>query len=72
MERKLSSKEKEIYERLKEVKDPEFGFSIVERNLVDEIDVKGEKARILFHLTMPFCPLPFALQIGREIKKESG
>jgi len=42
----------------------------VERNLVDEINVKEEKARILFHLTTPFCPLPFALQIGRDIKKK--
>ena len=64
----LSLKEREIYEKLKEVRDPELGFSIVEANLVDEIDVKGGKVRILFHLTMPFCPFPFALQIGREIK----
>ncbi len=69
LEKKLSPKEKEIYERLKEVRDPELGFSIVEANLVEEIDVKGGKARVLFHLTMPFCPPPFALQIGREIKR---
>ena len=71
LEEKLSPKEREIYEKLKEVKDPEFGFSIVEANLVDEISVKGDGAKILFHLTMPFCPLPFALQIGREIKEKA-
>jgi len=68
---KLSPKEKEIHEKLKQVRDPEFGFSIVEANMIDEINVKGEKARILFHLTMPYCPPPFALQIGREIKKRA-
>jgi len=71
LEEKLSRKEKEIHEKLKEVRDPEFGFSIVEANLIDEIKVKGDKARILFHLTMPFCPPPFALQIGRDIKKRA-
>lgn len=67
LEEKLSSTEKELYDKLKEVKDPEFGFSIVEENLVDEINVKGHKARTLFHLTKPFSQLPFAPQIGREI-----
>jgi len=70
-EKKMSPKEKEIYERLREVKDPEFGFSIVERDLVDEVKVEGKKAKILFHLTVPFCPPPFALHIGREIKKRA-
>lgn len=71
LEKKLSLKEKEIYQRLKKVKDPKFGFSIVKHNLVDEINVKRNKARMLFHLTTPFCPSPFALQIGREIKKRA-
>ncbi len=71
LEEKLSPKEREIYERLREVRDPELGFSIVEANLVDEVNVEGDKARIKFHLTMPFCPLPFALQIGREIKRRA-
>jgi len=71
-EKKMSPKEKEIYERLKVVQDPEFGFSIVERGLVDEVKVEGKKAKILFHLTVPFCPPPFALYIGKEIKKRAG
>jgi len=71
-EKELSPKEKEIFERLKGVKDPEFGFSIVEANMVDEVKVEGNKAKILFHLTVPFCPPPFALYIGKEIKKRAG
>ena len=64
------TKEEEILEKLKEVKDPEFGHSIIERKLIDEVKVEGDTARILFHLTVPFCPDVFALFIGREIKKK--
>ncbi|MDP2960055.1 MAG: iron-sulfur cluster assembly protein [candidate division Zixibacteria bacterium] len=65
------TKEEEILEKLKEVKDPEFGHSIIERKLIDEVKVEGDTARILFHLTVPFCPDVFALFIGREIKKKA-
>ncbi|OGC84909.1 MAG: hypothetical protein A2W07_08455 [candidate division Zixibacteria bacterium RBG_16_43_9] len=65
------TKEEEILEKLKEVKDPEFGHSIIERKLIDEVKVEGDTAKILFHLTVPFCPDVFALFIGREIKKKA-
>lgn len=64
------TKEEEILEKLKEVKDPEFGHSVIERKLIDEVKVEGETAKILFHLTVPFCPDVFALFIGREIRKK--
>jgi ATP-binding protein involved in chromosome partitioning len=66
------TKEEEVFEKLKEVKDPEFGRSIIERKLIDEVKVEGDAAKILFHLTVPFCPDVFALFIGREIKKKAG
>jgi len=65
------SKEEEILEKLKEVKDPEFGHSIIERKLVDQVKVEGDTAKILFHLTVPFCPDVFALFIGREIRRKA-
>lgn len=65
------TKEEEILEKLKEVKDPEFGHSILQRKLIDEVRVEGDRAKILFHLTVPFCPDVFALFIGREIKKKA-
>lgn len=65
------TKEEEVLEKLKEVKDPEFGRSIIERKLIDEVKVEGDTAKILFHLTVPFCPDVFALFIGREIKKKA-
>ena len=40
LEKTLSQKEKGIYEKLKEVKDPEFGFSTMERNPAGKSDVE--------------------------------
>lgn len=70
-EDKLSPIEKQLYDSIKEVVDPEFGFSIVERGLVDLVKVEGNKAKVIYHLTVPFCPMIFALHIGREIKKKA-
>jgi len=67
----MGDKNQEIWEQLKEVRDPEFGKSIMERELVDEVIVDGEKAEVRYHLTVPFCPKPFALHIGREIREKA-
>jgi metal-sulfur cluster biosynthetic enzyme len=70
-ESKLSPLERELFEKLREVVDPEFGFSIVDRGLIDEVKIEGTKAKIVYHLTVPFCPPVFALHIGKEIKKKA-
>ncbi len=67
----MADKNEKIWEQLKEVRDPEFGKSIMERELVDEVIVDGEKAQVRYHLTVPFCPKPFALHIGREIREKA-
>ncbi|HOG45409.1 MAG TPA: iron-sulfur cluster assembly protein [Anaerolineae bacterium] len=59
----------QVWAKLREVRDPEFGHSIVERELVDGVDIEGAVVRVRYHLTVPFCPLPFALHIGREIRR---
>ena len=66
-----SEKEKEILSALKDVADPELGFSILEAGLIDEVKVEGNKAFITYHLTAPFCPPPFALFIGKQIKEKA-
>jgi len=71
VEKSLSSKEKEVFERLKEVVDPEFGFSIVDRGLVDEVKIEENIVHVVYHLTVPFCPPIFAVHIGREIRKKA-
>lgn len=68
---KLSEKEKEVYERLGEVTDPEFGFSITEAGMIDEVKVEEGVARVTYHLTAPFCPPVFALHIGQQIKRKA-
>ncbi len=60
-----------VMEKLKEVLDPEFGRPIVERGLIDSVAIDGNVARVTYHLTVPFCPLKFALYIGREIRKKA-
>jgi len=62
--------EKQIREKLWEVRDPEFGRSIMERELVDAVEIEGSTVRVRYHLTVPFCPMPFALHIGREIREK--
>ncbi len=62
----------QVWARLREVRDPEFGHSIVERELIDGVEVDGGVVRVHYHLTVPFCPLPFALHIGREIRRLVG
>ena len=62
--------EQAIWEKLQHVRDPEFGKSIMERELVDSVEIEGDTVRVRYHLTVPFCPKPFALHIGREIREK--
>jgi len=67
----MSDKKDKIFEKMKEVVDPEFGFPIVDRGLLDEIKVEGKKAIIKYHLTVPFCPPVFAIFIGKQIRQKA-
>ena len=60
-----------IREKLATVVDPEIGVPITEMNLVDEVKVEGGNVVVTFHLTMPFCPPVFALQIAKDIKEKA-
>ena len=68
----MSVDKERVWEALRQVRDPEFGRSIVERELVDSAEIDGSTVRVHYHLTVPFCPLPFALHIGREIRRLVG
>lgn len=59
----------QIMKELENVIDPEIGVPITEMGLVDNITIEDQKISIDYHLTMPFCPDVFALQIGQDIKK---
>jgi len=59
----------EIVKELAQVVDPEVGVPITEMDLVDDITIKDGVVSVGFHLTAPFCPPMFALEIAQDIKK---
>jgi metal-sulfur cluster biosynthetic enzyme len=61
----------EIVKELSQVVDPEVGVPITEMDLVDDIGINNETGTVsvAFHLTAPFCPPMFALEIAQDIKK---
>lgn len=59
----LSPKEKEVYDALKKVIDPELGVSIVDLGLIYSIEVDDEKiCHIHWSLTTMGCPIIEILQ----------
>jgi ATP-binding protein involved in chromosome partitioning len=59
-----------VREKLREVVDPEFGRSIVDKGLIDDVRIEGGAVEVTYHLTVPFCPYVFAMHIGKEIRKK--
>lgn len=52
------------------VPDPEIRKSLADMNLLDEITVdEAGVVTVRYHLTSPLCPSPFAVQIGREVRR---
>ncbi|MGH2639058.1 MAG: metal-sulfur cluster assembly factor [Rhabdochlamydiaceae bacterium] len=60
-----------IVKELSQVVDPEVGVPITEMDLVDDIGIDDNTGAVsvAFHLTAPFCPPMFALEIAQEIKR---
>jgi len=61
-------REKDIIEKLREVKDPELGIDVYTRGLVYKIIIDKEGIEILMTLTTPLCP--FANDIIEEVEKK--
>ena len=63
----------QIVKELAQVVDPEVGVPITEMDLVDEIGITPDGVvSVAFHLTAPFCPPMFALEIAQDIKRRVG
>ncbi len=60
--------EKKVWEKLKEIQDPEFDIDIVSLGLIYEVKVKNKNVEITMTLTTPACPLGDI--IFDEIKKK--
>ncbi|KKU81855.1 MAG: hypothetical protein UY07_C0007G0009 [Parcubacteria group bacterium GW2011_GWA1_47_8] len=67
---KKSIQEKDIIEKLKQVKDPEIGLDIWMLGLVYKITLDAEGVEILMTLTTPFCP--FADELIADVEKRVG
>ncbi|MDG6907521.1 MAG: DUF59 domain-containing protein [Nitrososphaerota archaeon] len=63
-----------IVKELSQVVDPEVGVPITEMDLIDDIGIDDATGVVSvgFHLTAPFCPPMFALEIAQDIKKKVG
>jgi metal-sulfur cluster biosynthetic enzyme len=57
-----------IFDELTKIVDPEIGVSIMELELVDNVDIKSGKVNIDLHLTSPFCPAVFGFKIAQDVR----
>lgn len=52
------------------VPDPEIRKTLGELGLIDEVEVGvGGDVIVRYHLTSPLCPSPFAISIGKEVRR---
>lgn len=58
----------QVWQKLKQVEDPEFRTSVVEMDLIDEVSIDGNEVSVNFHLTAPMCPPPFVMNMAKQIK----
>jgi metal-sulfur cluster biosynthetic enzyme len=58
---------RQIFDELTKVVDPEINVSIMELELVDNIDIVESEVKIDIHLTSPFCPAIFGFKIAQDV-----
>jgi metal-sulfur cluster biosynthetic enzyme len=51
----------DIYERLRQVYDPELGVNLVDLGLIYDVEIDGSAARIVMTLTTQGCPMHASL-----------
>ena len=56
-----------IFDELTKIVDPEINVSIMELELIDNIDINGSAVKIDLHLTSPFCPAIFGFKIAQDV-----
>lgn len=57
-----------IFEELSKIVDPEINVSIMELQLVDNVEIKDGNVKVELHLTSPFCPAIFGFKIAQDIR----
>jgi len=58
---------RQIFDELTKIVDPEINVSIMELELVDNIDISGSAVKVDLHLTSPFCPAIFGFKIAQDV-----
>ncbi len=58
---------RQIFDELTKIVDPEINVSIMELELVDNIDITGSDVKVDLHLTSPFCPAIFGFKIAQDV-----
>ena len=58
---------RKIFDELTKIVDPEINVSIMELELVDNIDITNSAVKIDLHLTSPFCPAIFGFKIAQDV-----
>ena len=53
--------EKQVFEKLKKVYDPEIAVNVVDLGFIRDVGVKDGKVEIKMTLTNPFCPMHSAI-----------
>ena len=56
-----------IFDKLSKIVDPEINTSIVELELIDEVDINDSNVKVDLHLTSPFCPAVFGFKICQDV-----
>jgi len=58
---------RQIFDELTKIVDPEINVSIMELELVDNVDISNSEVKIDLHLTSPFCPAIFGFKIAQDV-----
>jgi metal-sulfur cluster biosynthetic enzyme len=58
---------RQIFDELTKIVDPDINVSIMELELVDNIDIAGSDVKVDLHLTSPFCPAIFGFKIAQDV-----
>jgi len=61
----------EVIERLRKVMDPHTKQSVWDMGLIEELEVEGDKVRLIFRPSSPFCPIgqQLAFAIKRSVEE---
>ena len=67
MSQQIKQMRVKIFDELSKIVDPEINTSIVELELIDEVDINDSNVNVDLHLTSPFCPAVFGFKICQDI-----